>query len=202
MTTILRGTHVTLRPLTVDDAAMTLRWRQGDRAALLNRGAETVEQQAAWIAARPASERNFVIELTSGEPVGMLSLVGIDRSNRHAEPARFLIGEPDLVRGIPAAVEAMHLLYEYAFGELRLHRVHGTIAADNKLMVKWQKFLGMREEGVLRQHYFLGGVFHDAVAMGMLEEEYREVTVPRMKALIGRSRPTTRNDRGADVDER
>ena len=97
MTTVLRGTHVTLRPLTVDDAERTLRWRLDDRAKLLNRGAETVEQQAAWIAARPASEINFVIELASGEAVGMLSLVGIDRVNRHAEPARFLIGEPKAV---------------------------------------------------------------------------------------------------------
>ncbi len=197
MTTILRGTHVTLRPLTVDDAAMTLRWRQLDRAALLNRGAETVEQQAAWIGARPASEVNFVIEVSSGAPVGMLSLVGIDRSNRHAEPARFLIGEPDLVRGVPAAVEAMQLLYAYAFDELRLHRVYGTIAANNRLMVKWQKFLGMREEGILRQHYFIGGVFQDAVALGMLEDEYRNVTVPRMNALVGRSRPMSGQPQGS-----
>ena len=197
MTTTLRGTHVTLRPLTVDDAELTLRWRQGDRAALLNRGAVTVEQQAAWITARPESEVNFVIELASGEPVGMLSLVGIDRANRHAEPARFLIGEPDLVRGIPAAVEAMRLLYAFAFDELHLHRVHGTIAADNRLMVKWQTFLGMREEGVLRQHYFIGGVFHDAVVVGMLEEEYRAVTVPRMNALIGRSRSTSGQPEGS-----
>ena len=201
MTTVLRGTFVSLRPLTVDDAERTLRWRLDDRAKLLNRGAISVEQQAAWIAARPASEINFVIELASGEPVGMLSLVGIDRSNRHAEPARFLIGEPDLVRGIPAAVEAMQLLYQYAFDELRLHRVHGTIAAENRLMVKWQKFLGMREEGILRQHYYIGGVFHDAVAMGMLEDEYRAVAVPRLNALIGRSGSTSANHRGADGDQ-
>lgn len=197
MTTVLRGTFVALRPLTVDDAEQTLRWRLADRARLLNRGAETVEQQAAWIAARPADEINFVIELASGEPVGMLSLVGIDRAHRHAEPARFLIGEPDLVRGIPAAVEAMQLLYRHAFDELGLHRVHGTIAADNRLMVKWQKFLGMREEGILRHHYFIGGVFHDAVAMGMLEDEYRAVTVPRMNALIGPAGSTSSQGQGS-----
>jgi diamine N-acetyltransferase len=196
MTTTLRGTYVTLRPLTVEDAELTLRWRLDQRAKLLNRGAVTVEEQAAWIAARPASEVNFVIDLASGKPVGMLSLVGIDRVNRHAEPARFLIGEPDLVRGIPAAVEAMRLLYAYAFDELHLHRVHGTIAADNRLMVKWQAYLGMREEGVLRQHYFIGGVFRDAVVVGMLEEEYRAVTVPRMNGLIGRPRSESSQEQG------
>jgi diamine N-acetyltransferase len=173
----------------VEDAELTLGWRLGDRASLLNRGATTVAEQAAWIAARPTSELNFVIELASAEPVGMLSLLDIDRINRRAEPARFLIGEPDAVRGLPVAVEAMKLLYELTFDEMKLHRVHGTVVADNPLMLKWQKFLGMREEGILRQHYFIGGEFRDAICLAMLEDEYRTAALPRMNALIGRPRP-------------
>ena len=64
-------------------------------------------QQAAWIAARPSSEYNFLICLKDGTPVGMVAITGIDEQHRHAEPGRFLIGEQDAVRGIPAAVEAM-----------------------------------------------------------------------------------------------
>jgi diamine N-acetyltransferase len=193
---VLRGTHVTLRPLTVEDAELTLRWRSDDRASLLNRGAISATEQAAWIASRPTSEFTFVIELASGEPVGMLSLVNVDRSNRRAEPARFLIGEPDSVRGLPVAVEAMKLLYEFTFDELKLHRVHGTVVADNRLMVKWQKFLGMKEEGVLRQHYFIGGEYRDAICLAMLEDDYRAVALPRMNALIGRSTIADRQAQG------
>jgi diamine N-acetyltransferase len=160
-------------------------WRLGGRARLLNRGASTEEEQRAWIASRPPNELNFIIELQDGIPVGMLSLVSIDTQNRRAEPARFLIGEPDAVRGIPAAVEAMKLLYELVFDELGLRRIHGTVAADNHLMIKWQKFLGMREEGRLREHYFVGGRFQDAVCLGMMEDEYRSVALPRMRGLIG-----------------
>ena len=131
----LHGAHVTLRPLRVDDAALTLGWRQSDRATLLNRGAASVADQAAWIASRPNTELNFVIQLRSGQPVGMLSLVNIDEVNRRAEPARFLIGEPDAVRGLPVALEALKLLYELVFDQLELHRVYGTVVADNRLMV-------------------------------------------------------------------
>ncbi len=180
----LRGQHVVLRLLQVDDAALTLAWRQSDRARLLNRGAQTVADQAAWIASRPSSELNYVIELLSGKPVGMLSLVAIDAANRHAEPSRFLIGEPEAVCGVPVAVEAMKLLYGLVFDELGLRRVYGTVAADNHLMVKWQKFLGMKEEGRLRCHYFLDGHYQDAICLGMLEEEYRTIALPRMNALI------------------
>ena len=182
--TVLRGKYVTLRPLRVDDAELTLAWRQGDRTAFLNRGAETVTEQRAWIESRPDNELNFVIELGSGPPVGMISLIDIDMVHLRAEPARFLIGEPDAVRGVPAAIESMKLLYQLAFDELKLRRIHGMVASDNVLMVKWQKFLGMREEGRLRCHYLLGGHFQDAVCLGLLEDEYRTIALPRMNALI------------------
>jgi diamine N-acetyltransferase len=184
----LRGEFVSLRPLRPDDAEITLAWRHGDRAGLLNRGATTVAAQAAWIESRPESELNFVIELADGRPVGMLALIGIDRANGHAESARFLIGEEDAVRGVPAAVEAMKLLYELAFDELSLERVWGTIAADNRRMIKWQRYLGMREEGRLRNHYRIDGRFQDAVCLGILAEEYRGQARPRMEALIAAGR--------------
>ena len=188
MNVTLKGKFVELRPLTADDAARTLRWRQNARAANLNRGAQTEESQAAWIASRPATEYNFVIVLKDGTPVGMVSVSGIDIVHRHAEPGRFLIGEEEAVRGIPAAVEAMKLVYQLVFDELKLLRVYGSIASDNRLMIKWQKFLGMREEGRLRRHFFINGHFQDAVLFGMLVDEYRSTALPRMNALIAAGR--------------
>lgn len=186
---VLSGEFVDLRPLRVDDAALTLGWRQANRARFLNAGAASVEQQAAWIAGRPASEYNYIIALKNGHPIGMLSLIGIDRANRHGEPGRFLIGDEPAAQGIPAAVEAMKLLYELAFDRLGLVRVCGIIAANNTLMAKWQKYLGMKEEGCLRNHLCQNGKFEDAIFLGMLVEEYRKTALPRMKALIAAGRP-------------
>ena len=180
----LTGRFVTLRPLKVEDAALTLSWRLSDRAGLLNHGAASIEEQSAWISSRPADELNFVIELRSGHPVGMLSLVNIDTVHRRAEPARFLIGEPDRVKGLPVAVEALNLLYELAFDRLGLHRVYGTVVAENRQMLKLHLYLGMKEEGRLRQHQLIAGRFHDIVCVGMMESEYRTVALPRMSALI------------------
>jgi diamine N-acetyltransferase len=192
MHSLLAGEFVNLRPLVVEDAEMTLRWRLCDRAINLNRGAESLESQRAWIASRPASEYNFIIECKDGTALGMLSLVAVDHINRHAEPARFLIGEEELARGVPAAVEAMKLLYEFAFDTLKLRRMHGTIASDNKAMYKWQTYLGMKEEGRLREHYFINNHFQDAICVGLLEDEYRSLTLPRMRALITVGRTTAR----------
>jgi len=181
---ILEGMFVTLRSITVNDAEITFKWRQSDRASLLNQGAGDVEQQKNWISSRPSSEYNFIIELKSGAPLGMLSLVDIDNFSKHAETARFLIGEEDAAKGVPAAVESMKLLYDFAFGALELRRLYGTISAENHLMIKWQKYLGMVEEGRLRKHYYINGKFHDAVYLGILKEEYLSITLPKMKSLI------------------
>lgn len=181
---VLEGEYVNLRRLQVDDAELTFYWRHEQRAKYLNQGASSVEQQAAWIASRPSSEYNFIIELKSGIKVGMLSLTGIDRGNRHAEPGRFLIGNEDAVKGLPVAVEAMKLLYELAFDRLGLVRVCGIVAANNPLMLKWHKYMGMKEEGRLRKHLLQDGEFRDAIFLGLLVEEYRRTTLPRMKALI------------------
>lgn len=179
------GRYVVLRPLVPGDASLTHAWRQSARARLLNQGASTVADQESWIRSRPANEINFVIERRDGRPIGMLSLTAIDQTNRHGEPGRFLIGDEEAARGIPAAVEAMKLLYELAFDELSLVRLYGTIAAENRRMVKWQRYLGMREEGRMRRHYYIDGRFQDALIFALLEEEYRAETLPRMEALIG-----------------
>ncbi|MDA9152656.1 GNAT family N-acetyltransferase [Planktomarina temperata] len=181
---VLKGSFVCLQPLRVDDAEITFGWRHSDRAKLLNMGAQTLDQQRSWIASRPESERNFIITLQSGDPIGMLSLGDIDLVNSRAEPGRFLIGEEEKVRGIPVAAEAMFLLYQFAFEQCKLRRLFGKVASDNRRMIKWQLFMGMQKEGCLRQHYFIDGHFQDAIIFGLLEEEYRKVATPRLQAMI------------------
>lgn len=185
----LTGEFVALRDLRVEDAELTLAWRRSPRARHLLEGAQTVAEQERWIAERPATERNFVIETVAGTPLGMLALVDIDPIHRRAETGRFLIGDEQSARGIPAAVEAMHLLYGLAFDDLRLQRLYGIVAEGNRRMITWQRYLGMREEGRRRRHLRIDGAWQDAVCLALLEEDYRAVALPRMEALIGAGRP-------------
>lgn len=184
----LPGEFVNLRHLRAEDAELTLRWRQSSRAYLLNRGSQTIEQQAGWIISRPQSELNFVIELKNGSPVGMISLINIDFQHQRAEAARFLIGEEAAARGIPVAVEAMLLIYRVAFDEIKLQRVFGVVASGNSRMVKWHKYMGLREEGRLRRHFFMDHQYHDGILVGLLAEEFRQVTAPRMQGLLAAAR--------------
>ena len=180
----MMGEFVNLRPLMTDDAGITFEWRRSDRAINLNRSPSSVEEQRNWIMSRPSSEYNFIIETKAGHPVGMLSLVDVDMVHLRAEPARFLIGDEHATRGIPAAAEAMKLLYELAFDRLGLRRVYGGVVSDNTKVLKWQLFTGMVKEGVSRDHMFINGHYQDAIMLGMLEHEYRKTALPRLNALI------------------
>lgn len=186
---ILEGEFIRLRPLLVVDAELTYQWRHAQRAKYLTKAASSVKEQVKWIESRPVSEQNFIIELKSGLPIGMISLINIDHVNHHAESSRFLIGDEEAAKGVPAAVEAMKLLYELAFEQVGLMRIFGIVAANNQLMIKWQKYLGMKEEGRLRNHLCQDGVFHDAIFLGLLAEEYHKTSLPRMKVLIAAGRP-------------
>ena len=181
---VLKGRFINLRPLESKDAELTLSWRLSSRSRYLNAGAQSVEAQEKWISSRANSEFNFIIELKDETSVGMISLIDINNTHRRAEPSRFLIGNEKAVEGAPAAAEAMKLLFGFAFDELKLLRMYGTVAADNTKMTTWNKFLGMKEEGRLRNHLFLDGKFMDAIFLSLLEPEYREITIPRLEWLL------------------
>lgn len=180
----LKGNFVDLIPLEIADAQLTLKWRNQDRARFLNRVYSDEKGQVDWIKSRPLSERNFMLVLKSGEKVGMLSLINIDLDNRRAESARFLIGEEEKCAGEPIATEAMFLLYRYAFDYLKLSRIYGHVQASNRMMIKWQKFFGMKEEGVWRSHYKTDDGFDDAILLGILNDEYIHTAKKRFESLI------------------
>jgi RimJ/RimL family protein N-acetyltransferase len=181
---MLHGDFVYLRPLTTDDAGLTFSWRQSSRAKFLNDSAKTIEQQRVWISSRPIDEYNFIIMRKDGLSLGMISLINIDSSNSRAEPGRFLIGNTGGARGIPAAAEAMLLLYQFAFKELQLHRLWGIIACKNTKMVKWQIYMGMVEEGRLTDHLRLAGIYYDAIVFGLTRDRFQELAEAKLESLI------------------
>jgi Acetyltransferases, including N-acetylases of ribosomal proteins len=187
MNVTLEGRNARLRPLVPDDAERTQRWRTGGRAYLLNKGAQSVDEQRAWIVGRPPSEIDWIIELTNGDPVGMLALVDIDPTHRRAEAGHFLIGEPEPVAlygpGCIAA-EAELLLFAFAFDTLKLHRLDAMMAEDNAGIIAWNTYIGFREEGRLKHYYWLDGHWQDCVRMGLLEYAYRTYTIPRLRGFI------------------
>jgi len=181
---VLKGSITTLRPLSIDDAAITLGWRQGDRARFLQRGAQNVEQQASWIAAKlKTDELNFIIEFKE-KPVGMIALHDINHTHKSVQMGRLLIGEEEWVDKAPVAFEADLMLCDHAFDVLKMHKVYGDVMEDNHGMLKTRLYLGYKQDGILRDHYVYNGKYKNTVAVSILEDEYRQVCRPKLVQLI------------------
>jgi RimJ/RimL family protein N-acetyltransferase len=181
---ILNGSIATLRPITIDDAEITLGWRLSKRAKMLQRGAKNIEEQASWISSKlETDELNFIIEY-KGRPVGMIALHDINSTHKSAQMGRLLIGEEDWVDKAPVAFEADLMLCDYAFNVLKIHKIYGDVIEENHSMLKTRLYLGYKQDGVFRDHYLYDGVFKNTVAVSLLEDEYRKVCRPKLVQLI------------------
>ena len=171
---ILKGRTIVLRPITLDDAEITLRWRLSSRARFLQPGPKTADDQRRWIASRPADEFNFIIEYKQ-RPVGTIALHDIIPRHQTASTGRLLIGEQEFVGVAPVGFEADMLVCDYAFDQLDVHKIHGVVMEDNVAMIRTRLYLGYKQDGLLRDHYIYDGKHKAAVVLSILEDEYRKI---------------------------
>jgi len=61
----------------------------------------------------------------------------------------------------------------FAFNELKLHKLCGQVLGFNDRSIAFHKRLGFIEEGCLREQHFDGTNYHDVVCFGILAEEWR-----------------------------
>ena len=168
-----------LRPFEMNDAADVQRLA-GDRAV-----ADTTlniphpyEDGAAeqWIGThQPKFEAgelaNFAITLRrDGELAGAIGLV-INRRFDRAELG-YWIGRPFWGRGL--CTEAGRAVLEYGFTELDLNRIHASHLSRNPASGRVMEKLGMRREGILRQHAKKWDRYEDLAVYGLLTSEWKD----------------------------
>ncbi|TVQ31941.1 MAG: N-acetyltransferase [Phycisphaeraceae bacterium] len=109
-----------------------------------------------------------ITDRESGELIGSIGL-RISREHAHAELG-YWIGVPHWGNGY--ATEAGRAVIDYGFRELSLRRIHAHHAPRNPASGRVLEKLGMRPEGVMREHIFKWGEFEDCVLYGLLRSEY------------------------------
>ena len=77
---------------------------------------------------------------------------------------------PGASKGSGAALGTAAL--DYAFDVLGLHKICGQALSFNAASMAFHARLGFVQEGVLRQHGMVDGVYHDMVCYGLLKADW------------------------------
>jgi len=105
------------------------------------------------------------------QTVGVVELGLIDRWNRSARVARFLLGDPGH-RGKGIGTEALRRLLEICFHELELHRVSLAVFDFNETAIRCYERVGFRKEGLIRESRRIGEEYWSYFEMGILSSEF------------------------------
>ncbi len=107
------------------------------------------------------------------------------RVNVDQHRASYWIGlfRPDL-RGRGLGKEITTLVLDWAFGELRVHRVELEVLATNTRAMRCYLACGFRQEGVRREAELYPGGWQDFVEMGVLQPEYRTAYKAHLQGAI------------------
>jgi diamine N-acetyltransferase len=114
------------------------------------------------------TERRFVAEVEHAR-VGLAELVEINHIHRRAEFQMIIAPE---FQGKGYAMSVTELAIEYAFTVLNLYKLFLVVDSDNVRALSVYKKVGFEQEGILRDEFFVGGEYKDAVRMAIFQTEF------------------------------
>lgn len=173
---ILKGRSIYLRPMTEEDTALIVKWRNEDfvRRNFIYQKPFTREGHLHWIETMVKTGKvvQFLIFTKEDVPVGSVYLRDIDMDFRKAEYGIFIGEEAALSKGY--GTEAAKLMILYAFQELKLHKLTLRVLADNERARKSYEKAGFMQEAYLKDEVYLEGGYRDVILMALLNPENRE----------------------------
>lgn len=169
----LEGSQIYLRPITVEDTDIVLKWRNDPQVVknFIYRKPISREEHLDWI--HNKVEKGLVIQFIvcdkeNDKPLGSIYLQNFDEESHRAEWGIFL-GEPE-VRGRGIGTEAGKILMQYAFHELKLHKVMGRVLAYNQASIRVHEKMGGIHEAYLKDELYLDGEYVDEIFFGFTKE--------------------------------
>ena len=110
-----------------------------------------------------------ITDKNSGYLIGAISLTINQRFNR-AEMG-YWIGKEYWNNGY--CTEAGLKMTEFGFVNIELHKVYATHMKENPASGKVMQKIGMKKEGILREHAIKWGEYKDLVQYGILKREFK-----------------------------
>lgn len=167
---VLEEKDIYLRPMTREDTDLIVKWRNKDfvRKNFIYQKPFTREGHLHWIETMVETGRvvQFLICTKDDVPVGSVYLRDIDEVHHKAEYGIFIGEEDALSKGY--GTEAARLMTEYAFRELKLHKLMLRVLAGNERAKRSYEKAGFVQEAYLKDDVCLEDGYRDVILMAIL----------------------------------
>lgn len=165
---MIRGEHVYLRPITMEDTKLVVRWRNQPSVVrnFIYRKPISCKEHEEWLTNKvfKGLVHQFVICANEGDiPLGSVYLQNFEKEHKRAESGVFL-GEEACGRGV--GTEAVRLMADYAFETLGMHKLTARVLAHNMASRRLHEKAGYIQEAYLKDELFLDGQYEDLILFG------------------------------------
>lgn len=170
---VMEGQDIYLRLMDEGDTDNIVKWRNSDfvRRNFIYQKPFTREGHENWVRTMIDTGKvvQFIICTRDGRPVGSVYLRDIDRTHHKAEYGIF-IGERD-AQGKGYGTQAAKLMIDYAFQELKLHKLMLRVLAENEQAKRSYEKAGFVQEAYLKDEVFLEGRYKDVIYMAVIHDK-------------------------------
>ncbi|GGD79240.1 GNAT family N-acetyltransferase [Paenibacillus nasutitermitis] len=122
--------------------------------------------------------RSLLLLQKAGVFLGVVGL-HVNKTHNMAELA-YWIGKPYWRSGY--CTEAAERVVQFAFDELALNRVFAAAMTRNPASYKVMEKIGMKQEGILRNHIRKGETYEDLRYYGILRIDTQSTPIPQIPA--------------------
>jgi RimJ/RimL family protein N-acetyltransferase len=167
---LYEGKKVRLRALEREDLKRCVEWFKDPDVRenlFLDRPMSMAEEEK-WYEEHLKRENDmiFCIETLKCRHIGNVGIHKIDHKNRHAELGIVIGDKSYWNKG--CGTEAIQLALRYAFDDLNMHKVYLTHFGGNERAHRCYEKCGFVQEGILRDHIFKRGKYHDHPVMSVI----------------------------------
>lgn len=173
------GNKVVLRAIELDDLNQLHTWANDPATQDIIGNIHfpsSREYQTQWFNKLQTDVLNQRLAITTDEDglIGISSIMNIDWRNRHAWHG-IVLGDKD-IRGKGYGVDTVMATMRYAFDEMNLERLDGSIIEYNTISYSlYCNKLGWKEEGRKKNYYFRRGKYYDQIIVGINRDNYYEL---------------------------
>lgn len=172
----IKGKKVLLRAIEKEDLPLLHEWSNNPEINYMLGGwhfPSSMQDQEKWFLGLSLNSNNqrFAINTEEHGLIGMINLVNINWKDRRAFSG-LLIGDKD-IRGKGYGVDAIMAMNKYAFEELGLMRLDGSIIENNEASIGvYTKKCGWIIEGKKENAYFRKNKWLYELILGITRKEY------------------------------